>query len=105
MENSPENHHQPSEDSEPMQKTWRRIRPYWHIATTFMVAIGTGGVAIIVWVTAVNALPGRVDDLDKRVAVVESKVGKIDLINQRVNDIADFMGAPKYKRNHDVENH
>lgn len=88
-----------------MDKTWHRIRPYWHIGTTILLAIVGAGVAAIIWVTNVNALPGRVDAIDLRVTAIEGKVNKIDIVNQRVNDIADFMGVPKYKRNRDVENH
>lgn len=102
MEASQKTRQNPSPTPE-IEKNWRRIRPYWHIGTTILLSLIGMAVAGIIWVNNVNALPAKIDALDKRMGVVEGQVGKIDVVNQRVNDIADFMGVPRHKKNHDVE--
>lgn len=98
MENSAENQ-QRREIA--MDKTWHRIRPYWHIGTTILIALIGSAIGGIIWVTNVNALPQQIKDLKSDVSELQVKVQKIDIVGQRVDDIADFMGVPKRKRNHD----
>lgn len=67
-----------------MQKFWMKIRPWWHIGTTLFIIV----CSVIYWVHDQSELIPRVEAL-------ELKMEKLDLVKQRVEDIADFIGVPR----------
>lgn len=67
-------------NKDPVQQIWAKCAPFWHIGVVIV-----GG---IIYLCTFIGLPDRVSAL-------EIKVEKIDTINQRVDDIAEFLQVPK----------
>lgn len=63
-----------------IQQLWARYAPYWHICA--------GMLAVIIYLCSFVGLPDRVSAL-------EIKTEKIDTLNQRIEDIAEFLQVPK----------
>lgn len=63
-----------------IQKLWRAYAPYWHVCSAVLL--------VIIYLCTFIGLPDRVGAL-------EAKAARFELVGQRVEDIADFMGVPK----------
>lgn len=64
-------------------KVWDKVAPGWHMLTTaFLVFCG-----IVLWV-------GQVSSHEARITKLEGDKERFAAVEQRVNDIADFMGVP-----------
>lgn len=63
-----------------IQSLWAKYAPYWHVCAAIIVAI--------IYISTFVGLP-------ERVAALENHMEKVDLLSQRVDDIANFMGVPK----------
>lgn len=96
--NEEENPHQRITDQSKLARLWELVHPFWHIGTTLLI----GFAVVCFWIRDVESYAGTLAAHDARIAAVELKVNSVTALeaatNQRVNDIADFMGIPKIRK-------
>lgn len=65
-------------------KLWDSIAPYWQLG----IGICTVFITTVLWVGQVSSHEGRISDL-------EADKTRLRIVEQRVEDIATYMGVPK----------